>query len=149
MSNETKPTVVVSLKDLKELEKNEANELVDGIEFFIDTLPSNKIKIIAFDLKNEITLNSVEKITDIDELKVSLLDKEKKILLLAFHQNPALVNKICTQVKEKCPHVKTIILAKNLSQEKMKIHQASKAGANAYANLPCSDEQISEIINQI
>lgn len=81
-------------------------------------------------------------ISNIQDLNTAMVQKEPSILLIYYNASPKLSNQITLQVKNKFPDTKTVIIAKNLSDEKSKLHAKSKYSANEYISYPFQTEEL-------
>ena len=170
MTNEEddKPTVVLDISALKEqLKKSKEVEIIDqDIEFSIhdDTQGSistinDEASIIFFDYNSSYFSKLIEKlpqaeykyecISDLKSLNTTLQSGDKAILFFNYVAAPKVVNQLTTQIKEKFPKVKTVIVAKGLSQENANEHKQSKAGANSYLSIPFSINQFLKAIEDL
>ena len=86
-------------------------------------------------------------IADINHLNTVLTKKEPSILLIYYNSSPKLSNQVILQIKEKFPEIKIIIIAKNLSTEKAKLHAQSKYAAHEYISYPFLTENLEQKIN--
>ena len=110
------------------------------------TSPSlNKIKIILFDLQSDFFKKSLPNlpkgpdyklIASLSDLNQQLRIKEFQIAVFNYDGNPKAVNQLTAQIKAKFNHIKTLIIAKNISPEKAKIHAKTPSGAAGYYQLP-------------
>ena len=150
-----KATVVLNINELKKLKEHQEipAEAVD-IEFTQpDEIKESKISIILFDHKSSFFKDNFETfpkdqdikiIDDLQKLNKEISSNEQRVVVFNYNTAPKDVNQLCAQIKERFKKVKTIIVAKGLSQEKAKLHQESKSGANAYITFPFTTEQIRE-----
>ncbi len=168
-------TVVLDVNQLKEqMAKGQAPQededlgIVDvDIEFSIDTDDSQTnteittlpvFPIICFDfgsdmfsqLKSSFPSHLDIIVTkDVKELNKLLTKIEFKILFLNYDGSPQAVNQVSTQVRQKFPHCKSIIIAKGLNPQKAQAHQKTKAGAEGYMSHPLTKEKLSTEIEKI
>jgi hypothetical protein len=105
----------------------------------------NKIKIILFDLQSDFFKKSLlnlpkgpdyKLIASLNDLNQQLRIKEFQIAVFNYDGNPKAVNQLTAQIKAKFTHIKTVIMAKNISPEKAKIHAKTPSGAAGYYQLP-------------
>lgn len=176
-NEDDKPTVVINVKDLKELQQSahtEMEEAVLDIEFsvtsdeesdevadvFISETESaiSTTSIILFDFQSNLFKEALPNLpknfnyTVIDELKElnrELLGKDFKVVIFNYNANPKAINQLTAQIKSKLPHVKTIIVAKNLSPEKANAHSKSPSGANGYISLPLNESNVKHELMKI
>ncbi len=66
-----------------------------------------------------------------------------------FDANPKAANQLCAQLRAKFPHAKTVVVAKNLSEKKVQIHQNSPAGASGYITLPLEVSKVTDVLEAI
>lgn len=175
---EDKPTVVLDLNALKkqklkqeedlaniaqELEfavskqENSPESLIDPPEFNVQI--DKKIRVILFDFQSSFFENSLNQFPQtgfefyvaksLPELNKLLAHKETQIVVFNYDVNPKAVGQLCAQIKVKFPLSKTIIIAKNISPEKAKIHAQSPAGAKGYYQLPIVKEKIEKEIVRV
>jgi hypothetical protein len=104
-----------------------------------------KLRIILFDLQSDFFKKALPQlpkgmdyklITNLNELNQQLRVKEFQIAVFNYDGNPKAVNQLTAQIKQKFTHIKTVIMAKNISPEKAKIHAKTPSGANGYYQLP-------------
>jgi hypothetical protein len=75
-----------------------------------------------------------------------LKKKTPLVVVFAFDVNPKSVNQLCAQLKVKFKHVHTVIVAKKLSAEKVKLHKSSPAGAAGYVQYPFTKADMSQAL---
>lgn len=162
---EDNATVVLDLNKLKE-EMNKKNDLSDAavdLEFIAgpddpktESIPS--FKVVMFEYGEPLFEESKTLLPegfnyiisrDVKELSQLLKSPEFQIVMFYYNGDPKAVNTLCSQVKAKFPKTKTIIVAKNLSPDKVKIHQNSPSGANEYINLPFEKEKVKDLFLKI
>ena len=159
-----KPTVVLDLNALKKQKQKQEEDLVNivnELEFSVPreapvTLP--QVSIALFDFQSDFFQESLVHfpksfkyviIKTLPELTKILASKTCQFLFLNFDANSKAANQISAQVKQKFPNVKTIIVAKNISPEKAKLHQKTPSGAHGYYQLPFSSEKIEGEIQRV
>lgn len=165
-SRDDKATVVIDLKSLKQLKKQE-DEVMDKLlgELEFATGPDSKIispetkhNIILFDAGGGLLHEQLSSfpqghhyhhISAVKELAAKLKTKSIKILIFLYDENPKTVNSLSSQVKSKFPDVKTIILARSLSPQKVKLHQKSLAGASGYSHFPVNKNELQKLFDQL
>jgi DNA-binding NtrC family response regulator len=165
-----KATVVIdinALKKLKEAQDNQLDDMAGSLEFSTDALsddekapekPSSACPVLLFDfsqgyfkesqdsLPSSIQFTHVETLQDLNNW---LKKKTPLILIFGFDANPKAANQLCAQLKTKFKQVKTVIIAKGLSEKKVQIHQSSPAGANAYLRAPFEADQLQKTIENL
>jgi molybdopterin converting factor small subunit len=173
-----KPTVVLDISALKEelAQKKNVNEAIDQeIEFAVhdDTdstdLDANELSleddldeddlIIFFDYSSTYFSKLVPKlpsegydfkvIKELKELNTYLQSGDSVKILFNYSAAPKAVNQLTTQIKSKFPNAKTIIVGKGLTADKAAVHQKSKAGADAYLNIPFSVKKFKSTVDSI
>lgn len=153
-------TVVIDLKsmnDFKLKEQEELNTLAQHIEFnvhesgLIDKLQEKLCKVIYLDFQTTLFSGSTLPadfeniiISDPKELNAYLKNKEFQILVMYYNSVPKTINSICTQVRQKCPSTKLLIVANQISPDKALIHAQTSAGAHGYLALPITAEKLNE-----
>lgn len=78
------------------------------------------------------------------ELNKFLVTKNFQIIVFNYDVNPKAVNSLTAQIKQKFPHIKTMILAKGISPEKAKIHAQTTSGAHGYSQFPIDTKKIED-----
>lgn len=115
------------------------------------TGPITKLKIILFDLQSDFFKKALPQmpkgldyklINNLNDLNQQLRVKEFQIAVFNYDGNPKAVNQLTAQIKTKFTHIKTVIMAKNISPEKAKIHAKTASGANGYYQLPLDAQKI-------
>lgn len=108
-------------------------------------------KVILFDFQSDFFKNSKSSFpkdfdyvvaTNLQELNKFLGAKEFQIAVFNYDVNPKAVNQLTTQIKQKFPRTKTMIMAKAISPEKAKIHAKTAGGANGYYQFPLDAKKI-------
>lgn len=75
-------------------------------------------------------------ISDLKGLNTELQKPGPKAVVFNYNASPKAANQLCAQIKSKFPESKTLIMAKNLSEEKAMAHKKTKSGANGYVSAP-------------
>lgn len=88
-------------------------------------------------------------LNSLEQLNKKLSEQGQKLIVFNYNAAPKAVNQLCAQIKIKFPHIRTLILAKNLSNEKAQAHKASKSGANGYLSAPFKPQDLSDEIGKI
>lgn len=78
----------------------------------------------------------------LQELNKFLGSKVFQIVVFNYDVNPKAVNQLTAQIKQKFPATKTVIMAKNISPEKAKMHARTPSGANGYYQYPLDAKKI-------
>ena len=159
--NDDKPTVVLDFNALKE-ELKTSEELtvnINDIQFnvdFNDVEPledhtgdskevENQNPIYLFDYKTDFFekvlphhLNSanLHLITELEQLNQALSSNANCIVAFYYNNTPKAVNQLTKQIREKFTNARTLIVAKNLSEDKAAMHAKTKYAANAYLSHP-------------
>lgn len=173
-----KPTVVLDLNALKKQKLKQEEELANiaqELEFAVSNQETSseslletpniqeetlkKIRVILFDFQSpffETSLNQfpqtgfeIHIAKTLPELNKFLAFKETQIIIFNYDANPKAVGQLCAQIKVKFPLSKPIIIAKNISPEKAKIHAQSPAGAKGYYQLPIDKDKIRKEIIRV
>lgn len=79
---------------------------------------------------------------NLQDLNKFLATKSFQICVFNYDVNPKAVNQLTAQIKQKFPSTKTIIMAKNISPEKAKIHAKTPSGANGYYQFPLDAKKV-------
>lgn len=110
-----------------------------------------KLKIILFDLQSDFFKKALPQlpkgmdyklISNLNELNQQLRVKEFQIAVFNYDGNPKAINQLTAQIKQKFTHIKTVIMAKNISPEKAKIHAKTPSGASGYYQLPLDTARV-------
>ncbi len=110
-----------------------------------------KLKVILFDLQSDFFKNALPQmpkgmdyklINNLNALNQQLRVKEFQIAVFNYDGNPKAVNQLTAQIKTKFTHIKTIIMAKNISPDKAKIHAKTPSGANGYYQFPLDAQKV-------
>lgn len=119
---------------------------------------STRFKVILFDLQSEFFKTNTKLfpkgpdyklISNLNDLNLQLRVKEFQIAVFNYDSNPKAVNQLTAQIKTKFPHIKTVIVAKNISPEKAKIHAKTPSGATGYYQLPLDPQKILKEFSRI
>lgn len=156
-----RPTVVLDLNALKKQKLKDEEDLANmasKIEFNVHhgekgaaavQVKEELFKVIYFDFQSnlfsEIELPhqfSTVIVNDIKELNQHLKSKDFQIAVFNYDAHPKAVNQLTLQIKQKLPSTKTIIVAKNISPEKAKLHAKTPSGADGYLSQPLSAESL-------
>ncbi len=174
---EDKPTVVLDLNALKKQKLKQEEELANiaqELEFAVSSsevplAPSDemideikeakRIRVILFDFQSnyfESSLKDFPKkgfdfqiVNTLPELNKLLGFKEPQIVVFNYDANPKAVGQLCAQIKLKFPLTKTVIIAKNISPEKAKMHAKTAYGANGYYQLPIDTEKFGRELTRV
>lgn len=163
MSNneeDDKPTVVLDLNALRKKKLKEEEDLAnlaDEIEFKVhQEKPVEKVKskvkafkVIYFDFQTTLFSESslpsdFENIIvkDLKELNRYLKSRDFQILVFHYDPLPKAVNQLCTQIRQKLPTTKLLIVANRISPQKAQIHARTPAGAHGYLSLPITPDSL-------
>lgn len=176
---EDKPTVVLDLEALKKqkLKREEDLSLFNqDLEFSVGPetgssaadkkiIPDPSAKgevpsfpIILFDFQSDFFQKEAPNlpkdlnfyvVKDLVGLNKFLGEKKFQIVILNYDASPKAVNQLTTQIRQKFPHAKTLIIAKNISPEKAKVHAKTASGADGYYQLPFQHEGLRNEIKKI
>lgn len=133
----------VSETELHRLIGDEDQGIDLGVEMNMNSLSQ---KLFLFDLKgndlenlyaNEKTPGfAIEIIKSLRELNQKLKTEKNFTLVFYYNQSPKAINKLLTQIRAKFSKIRTVIIAKNLSQEKAEQHKRTASGADLYLSSP-------------
>lgn len=156
-----KPTVVLDLNALKKQKLKDEEDLANmasKIEFnvyqdgAIETEPEVEeklFKVIYFDFQSDLFSKSdlpsgfeTIVVNDLKGLNTHLKAKDFQIVVFNYDAHPKAVNQLCMQIKQKLPTTKTIIVAKNISPEKAKMHAKTPYGARGYLAHPLTADKL-------
>lgn len=121
-----------------------------------DIAPSTRAKIILFDYNSTHFSEQIKKypscfeysvIKSLDELNLALKNKTHQYIIFNYVENPKAINQLIFQIKQKFSHIKTIIAATYLSQEKVNQHKSTQFGADIYLDLNAIHEEIEKAID--
>lgn len=162
-----KATVVIdinALKKEKEKKEKEMAEYAGSLEFGVDAHDDeprsgekslHQVPVLFFefggktfsDMKIQLPTDIEYKIVkDLAALNEWLKKKTPLVVVFAFDVNPKAINQLCAQLKVKFKHVHTVIVAKKLSPEKVKLHKSSPAGAAGYVQYPFTKADMSQAL---
>lgn len=160
-----KATVVIdlnALKKQKEMQDNQISDMASSLEFAVGTNDSintkSEIPVLLFDFgkghfelekKNLGSLFHYQTIKDLASLNNELKKKTPLIVMFYFDANPKAANQLCAQLKAKFTHAQTVIVAKNLNEKKVQIHQSSPAGASGYIALPLDADKVTQVLESV
>ena len=163
-----KATVVIDISALKKQKEKKEKEIEDyagSLEFGVDSEEEDEprsgekslhqVPVLFFefggrtfaDLKIQLPTDiDYQIIKDLAALNEWLKKKTPLVVVFAFDVNPKSVNQLCAQLKVKFKHVHTVIVAKKLSAEKVKLHKSSPAGAAGYVQYPFTKADMSQAL---
>lgn len=162
-----KATVVIdinALKKEKEKKEKEIAEYAGSLEFGVDTADDeplsgtkddSQVPVLFFEfggktfaeMKMQLPTDiDYQIVKDLPQLNDWLKKKVPMVVVFAFDVNPKAINQLCAQLKVKFKHVHTVIVAKKLSAEKVKMHKASPAGAAGYVQYPFTKADMSQAL---
>jgi hypothetical protein len=166
--SEDHATVVLDLNKMREelAKQNDLSDAAADLEFSVGadddqaTQDSKDptFKVIMFEYGQPLFESSLPTFPEgfeyivakgVKELSALLKSTDFQVVMFYYNGEPKAVNKLCGQVKAKFPKTKTIIVAKNLSPEKVAIHQASASGANEYITLPLITAKIKSTLVKV
>lgn len=146
--------------------KSPAPEAVDSEDFaanFLETRaaetpktaqsPSQKaaFTVVLFDFQSDFFTKNKEKFPkgfdyqiakSLPDLNKFLASKTFQIVVFNYDVNPKAVNQLTTQIKQKFPTTKTMIMASKISPEKAKMHARTPSGAHGYYQFPIDSKKI-------
>jgi hypothetical protein len=172
-----KSTTVIDIKKLKKLQEakdKELSKVSENLEFTLHNYSvssstsqessvsniqnNNQQTVLLFDFNQGFFAAEKDKlgqdfkfvvIKELGELNQWLKKKIPVTIMFLYESNPQGVNKLCAQIKLKFKLAKTIIVGKNFSAQKIKIHQNSPAGAQGYISLPLDANKISNLLEKL
>jgi hypothetical protein len=119
---------------------------------------THEFPIILFDFQSDFFEKEIKNlptefkyhvVKDIAGLNKFLGQKKLQLVFLNYDVSPKAVNQLTSQIKQKFPHVKTLITAKSISPEKAKIHAKTPSGADSYFQLPFKKEVLKDEIQKL
>jgi hypothetical protein len=119
---------------------------------------SKSFKIILFDFQSDFFQKSQGHLPkgfdyhiakSLPELNKFLQVKGFQIVLFNYDVNPKAVNQLTAQIKQKFPSTKTMIMARNISPEKARIHAKTPSGANGYYQFPLEAKKVESEFQKI
>lgn len=81
-------------------------------------------------------------IQELSELNKELKSNQELIIIFYYNQAPKAINALMKQLNSKFTHVKTMIIADNLSDQKANAHQKTASGAKVYLSTPSSFDKV-------
>lgn len=149
---------VVRKPPIQKISKGSGEEFAE--KFLIERKASEAkgFTVIFFDYQSDFFKNAAKnfptghdyKFTqNLNDLNTHLRSKNFQIVVFNYDSNPKVVNQLSAQIKSKFPSTKVLIIAKNISPEKAKIHQATASGASGYYQLPLDPEKIDKEFRKI
>lgn len=172
-----KPTVVLDLNALKKQRQKEEEALANiavELEFAVHNepipepskrpvmkRPPKKLEshtVIFFDFESDFFEKSLAEFPThhnyhvaktLPELTTHLRSKSFQIVVFNYDVNPKAVNQLSAQIRNKFPTSKVLIMAKNISPEKAKIHAATASGADGYYQFPLETAKIESEFQRI
>lgn len=115
-----------------------------------------KSKLIFFDYRSEFFAYLIKELGDdlnykiveeFEELPRELQENKNLILFLNYSAYPKLCSQLIPKVKSKFDQVKIVIVAKNLTAEKVKAHKESAEGVHDYLSFPFSRDDFFKVIS--
>jgi hypothetical protein len=164
--DDDKPTVVLDLNALKKQKIKQEEDLANigqELEFAVgpDEGPQSSapkqvtqkshFKVILFDFQSDFFKKAKSHFpigfdyqiaTTLQDLNKFLGEKLFQIVVFNYDVNPKAINQLTAQIKQKFPHTKTVIMAKNISPEKARMHAKTPSGANGYYQFPLETKKI-------
>jgi hypothetical protein len=81
-------------------------------------------------------------ITNLQDLNNILRKGKFQLVVFNYDVVPKAVNQLCSQIKAKFPHSKTLIMAKSISPRKAEAHAKTASGASGYYQFPLDTKKI-------
>lgn len=155
--------------------QDELDEISSELEFTAGTDPAQKIpdsasdssqkserpvkreQVVLFDFNSQYFTQNKDNfpqdyqykiVYSLEELNQELRKEGSKAILFNYNAAPKAVNQLCAQIKQKFSSAKTVILAKNLSEDKARAHRNTKSGANAYLSAPFKPSEFGQAIKK-
>jgi len=167
-SGNSNSTVVLDINKLKEemAKKNDLSAQAESLDFAVKAdvaeeaseAEAIKLKVILFEFGSPLFETEMANFPpiadfilckDVKELSQHLKNPGKQVVMFNYNGDPKAVNTLTKQIKEKFQNTKTVIIAKNLAPDKVKIHQDSPSGANEYINLPFTEENLTAVLKKL
>lgn len=115
------------------------------------TVEKKTFRVVLFDFQSDFFQKALSQFPkgfdyqvakNLQELNKFLGSKVFQIVVFNYDVNPKAVNQLTAQIKQKFPATKTVIMAKNISPEKAKMHARTPSGANGYYQYPLDAKKI-------
>lgn len=138
MNNEDdEDTKILNLKNLNL--NDQEDEIEDPSELEFET-SLNKINLFGLNFKTSFFTENIEqlsklfnfKIIDSIELITKTLTNEDNTFIALYYNDAKIINALIKQLKIIYPKIKIIIIANNLSKEKVNSHQQTEFAAHYY-----------------
>ena len=136
----------------------ELEALINGDDDSAPEEPTKKI-VLLFDFNSEFFSKNVSKlpsddfeykvVSELKDLNKEMQEEGEKVVIFNYNAAPKAANQLTVQIKAKFQHVKTIIMAKNLSDEKAEQHKKTKSGAHAYLSIPFNKEKFIDTVKKV
>lgn len=119
---------------------------------------ASQFKVLLFDFNSDFFQKSKAQfpkgfeykvLKTLPELNQSLRSKDFQIVVFNYDVNPRAVNQLCAQIKQKFPVTKTMIMAKNISPEKARLHAKTPSGASGYYQFPLDPSKVEKEFQKI
>lgn len=113
-------------------------------------------RLIFFDYKSEFFAYLIKEldqglnykiVEEFEELPRELQVEGETVLFLNYSAYPKLCSQLIPKVKSKFKHVKIVIVAKNLTAEKIQAHKSSAEGVHEYLSFPFSREDFFRVVS--
>lgn len=171
-----KPTVVLDINALKEemeKKKDELDDIASELSFGAseDDTPIDELEslieddeeqaprvVLLFDFNSDFFSKNVSKlpqefdfkvISELKDLNSQMQQEGDKVVIFNYNAAAKAVNQLTVQIKAKFPHVKTVIMAKNLSDDKAQAHQKTKSGAHGYLSIPFKKDKFIDVVKKV
>ena len=159
-ASEGDPTLEMNTVDLEISNMDESPDLpvveerVEEPEKPAETV--TKSRLIFFDYKSEFFAYLIKEldqglnykiVEEFEELPRELQAGGETILFLNYSAYPKLCSQLIPKVKSKFKNVKIVIVAKNLTAEKIQAHKSSAEGVHEYLSFPFSREDFFRVIS--
>ena len=114
--------------------------------------------VILFDFNSDFFAKNVSKlpqefdfkvVSELKDLNILMQAEGEKVVIFNYNAAAKAVNQLTVQIKAKFPNVKTIIMAKNLSDEKAQQHKNTKSGAHGYLSIPFKKNLFIEVVKKV
>ena len=157
-----KPTVMLNLDELKKQNEFEATGVSQILEFSaikeaLSESAAPKPKCILFDFNstffqtNITAFNEVAQcqvVTDVKELNKLIVANKEGTFLFYFNDAGKQINALLAQINQKFPKINSVLIAKNLSENKAQQHSQTASGAKSYLSWPSDSEKIKKAVSK-
>lgn len=86
---------------------------------------------------------------ELKDLNQVISKQKNATIVFYYNDSPKVINQLSMQIRTKFPSIRTIIIAKNLSEKKALAHKNSQYGASFYLAEPFSVPSFNEIVKNL